>query len=451
MVPIIAGLFACSDYTFDEGKPFVPGGDEEEEPPPEPSENPDIQIEPSLTEFGFVGKGCSSGPEVITITNIGLDNLAISNIKIAGDGGYAFPFSHSDLADSDGVDNNADGQVDEEGETSIITLSYGESTTVTVSFTPDLYRDFDVDFQVISNDPDETVATADVTGIGADGEVFEETFSQEFNDAVDVLWVIDNSGSMSGKIEHVKNNFDSFLGTFLGAGGGLDYKMAITTTDVANNGSFMGTTPILDSNMSQSAVETAFGNTLDLILDVEGSADEKGLQATHAAFTNNPSFIRSGDVGLSVIIISDEDDSGSTPSGTSFISWFQGLKPTDPTLAKVHAFLDNSNSVFGGNTIYEEVINATGGLISEVSGDYEQQLQEIAMVAAGLSVSFPLSEVPNPESSISVNVGSSVISQGINSGWTYNSNTNMITFHGNSIPEVGQDVIVTYSLATECN
>ena len=99
----------------------------------------------------------------------------------------------------------------------------------------------------------------------------------------------------------------------------------------------------------------------------------------------------------------------------------------------------------------ETVENRIPALISEVSGDYEQQLQEIAMVAAGLSVSFPLSEVPNPESSISVNVGSSVISQGINSGWTYNSNTNMITFHGNSIPEVGQDVIVTYSLATECN
>ena len=80
-----------------------------------------------------------------------------------------------------------------------------------------------------------------------------------------------------------------------------------------------------------------------------------------------------------------------------------------------------------------------------------QQLEQIALVAAGLSVSFPLSDTPNPESSISVTVGNTTVPQGINSGWTYNTSTNTITFHGNSIPEVGEDVVVAYSTATECN
>ncbi len=69
MIALMFGLVACSDYSFDEGKPFNPGEEDPEELPVEPSEYPDILIEPNITDFGFVLKDCTAGPLDITITN----------------------------------------------------------------------------------------------------------------------------------------------------------------------------------------------------------------------------------------------------------------------------------------------------------------------------------------------------------------------------------------------
>jgi hypothetical protein len=424
MLPIMMSLFACSDYSFDEGKPFNPG-QEEEEQEVEPSENPDILIEPSLTDFGFVLKDCPAGPMDITITNIGLGDLDISSIDLSGDGNSSFSITH-------------DG--------SPITLAYEETYTFGVYFLPTLYRDYDINLDVTSNDPEDAVASADVIGIGAEGSQYEESFTQDFNDAVDVLWVVDTSSSMDDNIQNVKNNFASFLGSFLSLG--LDYQMAIVTTDMSDNGTFQGSPTIMTTSMGESTVTQTFNQTLDA-LGTTGSTTEKGLDVTHAALTNNPSFVRGGDVGLSVIIISDEDDNGSSLRGQNFINWFQGLN-SDQSLVRMSAFLSVGDIL--GNAIYEEVIQATQGHIADIdSASYQQPLEEISLAAAGMTVTFPLTQTPATLSSITVTVDGNTVSQDLYTGWTYDDGLNAITFHGDSIPEVGDDVFISYMMETECS
>ena len=425
-------LTACSDYSFDEGKTYVTEPDDtavEEEYIP--TEDPDLLVEPSTIDFGYLMKDCPSDPIDVTITNRGIGDAEITDIFVDGNGASAFSTTY-------------DG--------STITLAQDESITIGMYFLPTLYLDYQVELEIDSNDPEPP--ETNVLGVGSSGTMFEESFTQDYNSAVDVLWVFDNSCSMQDQIEGVSNKFSSFLSSFLSLG--LDYQMAIVTTDSAtflqdsNGQSIMNT-----SQQSQQQVETIFTDIVStLAVEVgnsPGSADEKGLEFSKAALSANPNFIRNPDNGLSVIVVTDEDDFSSI-SGANYISWFQGLKPNDFTLSRFHGFLDNSGGIFGGASKYEEVIQNTQGYQADVtSTDYGSALESIALASAGLTTRFPLQQVPENLTSISVVINGNNVPQDIFEGWSYDSRTNSISFNGSSIPDVGETVYITYSVASECN
>ena len=176
------------------------------------------------------------------------------------------------------------------------------------------------------------------------------------------------------------------------------------------------------------------------------------IEVTKAALTNQSSFIRNSNNGLSVILVTDEDDGGSNTSGANFINWFQGLKSNDYTLSRMSAFLDANGGLFGGNPVYEEVIQATQGYIADInSNSYQQSLEEMALAAAGLTVRFPLEKEPATLSSITVTVNGSETPQDPFNGWTYDSRSNSLVFHGTEIPEAGENVSVSYMIESECN
>src|SRR5688500_10837964 len=66
-----------------------------------------------------------------------------------------------------------------------------------------------------------------------------DSYNQESASKVDVLWVIDNSGSMAEEQENLARNFQSFIELF--TRGAVDYRIAVTTTDVFGDaGQFRG-------------------------------------------------------------------------------------------------------------------------------------------------------------------------------------------------------------------
>jgi hypothetical protein len=66
-------------------------------------------------------------------------------------------------------------------------------------------------------------------------------------------------------------------------------------------------------------------------------------------------------------------------------------------------------------------------------------------------VRFPLEEEPSTLSSITVTVNGTVTPQDPFNGWTYDSRSNSLVFHGTEIPEAGENVSVSYMVQSECN
>ena len=148
---------------------------------------------------------------------------------------------------------------------------------------------------------------------------------------VDILWVIDNSGSMRDEQEALARNFQYFIDEFMQKN--VDFKMAITTTDTGSsyNGritcgvnSWGGTLVCDNSNATPSSNELvdmlsapAAQNDLQNFIDdfmhyiyvgVRGSGRERGLHTMEQFIMRYGQNYMRSDAYFAVIILSDEQD-----------------------------------------------------------------------------------------------------------------------------------------------
>src|SRR5690606_11370674 len=128
---------------------------------------------------------------------------------------------------------------------------------------------------------------------------------------VDVLWVIDDSCSMSDEQNRLATNFPIFFDFFEGSG--LDYHIGVVSTDMDNamrKGRLVTKSGYryLDPE-TPNAAQVFSGMSL---LGTGGSATEKGNDAAYAALevernAYNVGFLRQNS-GLHVIVVADEQD-----------------------------------------------------------------------------------------------------------------------------------------------
>lgn len=234
-------------------------------------------------------------------------------------------------------------------------------------------------------------------------------------DKVDVLIVMDNSGSMRPEQESLASRFSNFTAKLEN----LDWHIGIITTDVSadaprkrgrlvefnnSNRDFF-----LSSNMSRSFIDTAFASTITM--GVGGNSSEQGIAATSYfvdRYTDmNPvndvhrAMIREN-AALSVIVVSDQDESKSEAinSGENLIAKVKA------TFGPSKRFIFNSIVVKDGDTVcrkgnegygikYQALSALSGGAVGSVCAmDYASQLQIIGEVTASLVNSISLSCVP---------------------------------------------------------
>ena len=336
------------------------------------------------------------------------------------------------------------------------------------------------DIEVTSNDPDTPTATLTMEGTGADYSLYEESFYQGFFESVDVLWVMDTSGSMSEEAALVQDYFDTFINQFVDLD--LDYHLGITTTDMdfaLYKGRLQGDPLYVTSEMDAATVTSTVIATISEIYAQGGSGSEQGLAAAQAALseplvsTDNAGFFRSTDeygneVALASIVVTDEEDDSSV-SASSFSSWYNALK-TDADKATFSAVCgdpaDSSNWLGGCMNLsngtqsseagqkYIDTANNTGGIWSSLcNDDYSQVLTHLSVTAAGMSIEFCLSKEPTSISDMTVTVDGAVIdyySGYTGEGWKYETDTNCITFYGDTIPAPGATVYVSYKYDDGC-
>ncbi len=226
------------------------------------------------------------------------------------------------------------------------------------------------------------------------------------NKKIDVMVVIDNSGSMAYEQANMAQRF----GTFLDQLAGYNWQVGIVTTDVSGDAvrkdgrllelSGMTGQYVLNSSMPLANAKTAFAATIQRPAN-EGSGNEQGIAAsvraiqrsqapTVAVNAPNVALFRA-DAALAAIVVTDADETN--PAGTQSQNMPQTLVNLVKATWSAKAFAFHSIIVKPGDTAcvgingnegygyaYDSLSKLTGGLIGSVcETDYAAQLKNIGV------------------------------------------------------------------------
>ena len=307
---------------------------------------------------------------------------------------------------------------------------------------------------------------------------------------VDILWIVDTSGSMSEEQAYLATNFNSFITAMKTSG--VQFQTAVTTTDICDP--YQNITPecpvayggSFETHLQGSFVGTAGRKVLkdtdtDLVakfntyakVGTNGSGFEHGLRGAHLAIQKtmsgaNEALLRSN-AFLSVIVVSDEEDDGIglsmtdtntkvnfTTDGltnfkythTDFINYattvkgqgnfavtaITGTKGTDRLICKSA----HSKPTEEG-TQYINAAKATGGKVQSICDtNWSTTLAQIGQDLTAQISQIRLTKIP-VETSIKVSVNGNLVTN-----WEYSTMTQSIKFLANSTPPPGASIGVTY-------
>lgn len=274
-------------------------------------------------------------------------------------------------------------------------------------------------------------------------EVFQQ--ADEETKQLDVVWIIDNSGSMSDEQAALGINFSAFIDDFILKA--VDFKMAITTTDTSTDAKkgmmVTGSDVKLTSANAQNDPNQFKDDFKNLIqVGISGSGNEKGLAASEGFMEKySTSFIRPN-AYLAVVVVSDEEDQ-SPKAVADYTDYLKTFK-TSAGLVKVYSVVDVNNTNVGvggittGSERYKEASIRTAGLIANIRDDFYNVLTKMGESIINLLDSFALGNEP-VDGTLRVYVDNVETTS-----FTYDAATFSIKFNQGSLPPVGSEIKVTY-------
>ena len=323
------------------------------------------------------------------------------------------------------------------------TILPGQELDFLVSYIPsDIGADAS-DIEITSNDPINSLVITEQIGDGDVEQWYSQTWQQEEIPVLDVLWVIDNSGSMNQFQTSLSTNISSFMTAF--AQTGADYNMGVITTDRWMISTIL--TPMTPN------VEQELGNLV--IQGTYGSGNEKGIEMSYRALSSATSagpgsaFFRE-DATLVVIYVSDEQD-WSNPGWSNYTSFFNGLKPTGqfipygvisdvPGGCQYTTFNGHVRSLQPGLGYWDLIDYYGGSWYSICATDWGVQLQDLAGEVTGRRM-FGLDEPDPIVNTIDVTVNGQSTSM-----WEYDEASNSVVFAEGHVPEEGQTIRIDYAV-----
>lgn len=308
----------------------------------------------------------------------------------------------------------------------------------------------------------------------------EERFEQLSARKVDVLFVVDFSGSMAQEQIAMAANFSEFL-RFAEAQA-LDYQIGVTTrivnaggrlfhTDQVRGNGFNG--PLADRFVTPASTpdpNTVFGRNVQAVNLFSGLLDVGDLYASYLALTppatagHNAGFLRP-DALLSVIYVSDEPEYSHLLADVpgrdidfyvDFLRSVKGFRNTN--LMSASAIVGDAPDGCegpGGSAVagprYAELAYRTGGTVHSIcTNDWSGTLQALSRTAFGLRSRFFLSNPPDISTLVvlvdGVQVPATSMSGTVN--WSHDPTTNAVEFSAWAVPEPGAQIIVRYTTRT---
>lgn len=378
---------------------------------------PLIEISPPETDFGTPTIGCESSKE-ISIENKGNLDLTVEEIYKTTSVPQEIFTNYGTLPDFPW------------------TIPANSRLVFYLEYKPeDSLRD-EANLTVVSNDPLNEEVLSKAFGEALEDNNRVQSWIQRSVSLVDIIWVIDNSGSMQVHQSNLIQNMSLFMNMFLSFS--PDYQMVFITTD---NPSFVGGLSIDQTNTSPTSDASYIVSTIG----VGGHSQEQGLEMLRICLDIGDcrDWIREGAM-LVPIFLSDEADH-SPISIRAYQNYFDNIRP--------NAFLPFGiiGDVPGGcnfSTLgatagfgYADVIDYYNSQWWSICGqDWGLQMEEVA-VSVALDSSFVLDEEGVIVDSIQVYVNGQLREE----GWEWNENLNSIVFDFESIPLANDLIEVSYS------
>jgi hypothetical protein len=321
-----------------------------------------------------------------------------------------------------------------------------------------------------------TTFTAGMLGTAEAHPTQTDHFAQQGQAKVDVLFVIDNSGSLMEEQASLAQNFAAFLSGAQQQA--VDYHIAVTTTGIAPSPSGWTRCPGGVDGGEAGRLFPADGSSPRVITRGTPNAaqvfatnvtvgichwDEQGLEAAYRALSQplvnnsddpttplpndgNLGFLRP-DALLAMVFVSDEEDA--SPQSVDFYETFlRTVKANDPTLLNVSAIVGPMNlgtcpTASSSGSRYIQLAQHTGGLVESIcTQSWAASLANISVGVFSPRRRFPLSQVPADPSQIQVFVDGDRVT----SGWTYDPATHSVVFATTSVPGFDSTIDVTYPL-----
>ena len=376
--------------------------------------SPKIIVNPEDYVFPETFIGCDNNM-IVQIKNEGDDYLEVYDAIISGDSQF----------DSDIIASI-------NGEFPWI-INPEQSRGMYVTFSPDSYTSNISYLNVISNDPSNYFYEIRQFSSGSIFDSTADQFVVQAESRLDLIFVVDNSGSMNDNqqtlqsnariiLEHMDDNY-------------IDYQIGVITTDEPF---LVG--PII-SHLDPNKISEL---QTQLLVGVAGSATERGMEMLYQLFYQNnvpQNFIRE-DANLGVIFVTDENDSSTGPI-MHYYNYYSTLKTSQSAL-KLHAVsgVPGASSCAQDSLKLDYLTSLSGGIFADICQlDWGYDLTNIINISSQPIEKFYLTKEAIPQT-IKVYVNG----LDIGNSFTYNPSDNYVEISGTAAVFEGDSVSVEYGL-----
>jgi len=296
---------------------------------------------------------------------------------------------------------------------------------------------------------------------------FQTDLFTQSNGVVDILWIIDDSGSMADERLILGSDFQGFLDELVAIQS--NYQIGVTSLNDVDQGQLkqsMSAAPGLRIITNATTNATAVFQELTTY-PLSRLHWDQGLRMGELALTppntspggTNVGFVRPN-AALAVIVVTNGED-GSYGDPDYYTRFYQGVKGAENerlvTFSTLGGDLPNGCTPavdvgkLGGMappaTRYADVSFGTGGVVGSIcDADFAGTLLRIVQALNTLRKVFQLTLIPAP-GTLTVTVNGVTIPQDVVNGWQYQASTNSVVFLGAYVPPPGANVQILYAIS----
>lgn len=399
---------------------------------------PRLEVAPEEIDFGEVPLYCDPAEETLLLGNTGRAPLMLSGVDLEV---FADP---AEIALEDGPVEAV--------------LEPGDVIALTLSFAPTVVGQQHGLVTLSTDDPTWPELQVTARGSGELPPLQVDTFQAGVGMPVDILWVIDNSSSVSDVQSMLASSLAQWFDDQLGSGLLEDWHLGVTTTDLGDDGQLQGSVPVITSTTIDA--DWLFSSAANL--GTSGSGIEqpfhsayRALHPDNALSGPNQGFLRPS-ATLALIFVCDEAEQSSSIMGWNaqdYLASWQALKmnPDHVVVSAISGGVSGCTSANSGASSgidFVTVAGLTGGISASICDwTWPTQFNWNSWHPATPADHFPLAAVP-VAASLEVELGDVPLPA---EHWSFDAALNNLVLEEAASPDPGEELRISYVPVSACS